>query len=311
MKPAGGNARGLGLPWGAALAALLLALSLAQGPAGAVEPPKPRRIASLNVCTDQLLLLLGLRARLVSVTFLAADPSSSAMPEAARGLHLNRGRAEEILPLRPDLVLAGATAATPTVQLLRRLGHRVVVVPLATRLDDIPRNIETVARATGEQARGRKLIAEFRKELKRITAELPDARKGAAPSAMLFGPGGVTSGAQSLAGAIITAAGFTNGMASFGLAGVGRVSLELVLAARPRLLILSSLKRGHPSLARGLLSHPALGRAPAGRMMIRINHHVWACGTPLVLGAIRRLARIRARLAAQDRLAAQERPIRP
>ena len=234
MKPAGGDARGLGRPWGAALAALLLALSLAQGPAGATEPPKPRRIASLNVCTDQLLLLLGLRARLVSVTFLAADPSSSAMPEAARGLHLNRGRAEEILPLRPDLVLAGATAATPTVQLLRRLGHRVVVVPLATRLDDIPRNIETVARATGEQARGRKLIAEFRKELKRITAELPDTRKGAAPSAMLFGPGCVTSGAQSLAGAIIPAAGCTNGMASFGLAGLGPRSPARVPASPRR-----------------------------------------------------------------------------
>ncbi|MCZ6609490.1 MAG: ABC transporter substrate-binding protein [Alphaproteobacteria bacterium] len=301
MKPVPGKTRGLGRRGATVLAGILLSLSLAHGPAGAGDPPKPRRIASLNVCTDQLLLLLGLRARLVSVTFLAADPSSSAMPEAVRGLNLNRGRAEEILPLRPDLVLAGSTAATPTVQLLRRLGHRVVVVPLATKLDDIPRNIETVARATGEEARGRKLIAEFRNELKRITAGHAAARKGPKPSAMLFGPNGVTSGAHSLAGAVIRAAGFTNSMAALGLAGVGRVPLETVLASRPRLLILSSLKRAHPSLASGLLAHPALGRVFAGRAVIRIHHHVWACGTPLVLGAIRRLALVRARLARQGR----------
>jgi iron complex transport system substrate-binding protein len=307
MKPAMRKGPSVNRRGWAVLATALLTLSLAAGPtlaggrAGAGDASKPRRIASLNVCTDQLLLILGMRKRLVSVTFLAADPSSSAMPEAARGLNLNRGRAEEILPLRPDLVLAGATAATPTVQLLRRLGHRVVVVPLATTLGDIPRNIETVARAVGEGARGKKLIARFNKELKRITAALPAVRENPPPSAMLFGPSGVTSGADSLAGAIITAAGFNNGMTALGLKGVGRVPLETVLAFRPRLLILSSLKVSNPSLAGNLLAHPALGRSFASRAMIRINHHVWACGTPLVLDAIRRLALIRARLVGERR----------
>lgn len=280
----------------AVLAAALLLLPFVAGPAGAGGPPEPRRIASLNVCTDQLLLILGLRPRLVSVTFLAADPSSSAMPEAARGLHFNHGRAEEILPLKPDLVLAGATAATPTVQLLRRLGHRVVVVPLATTLGDIPRNMEIVARAAGVEARARKLIARFLLDLERARAEAPERFEHPPPVAMLFGPNGVTSGADSLAGAIIAAAGFTNGTTALGMKGVGRVPLEKVLEVRPQLLILSSLKVGNPSLAGGLLDHPALKRDLTNRSIIRIHHHVWACGTPLVLGAIRRLSAIRARL---------------
>jgi iron complex transport system substrate-binding protein len=300
MKPATPKFAKLVGRGGAVLAIALFSLFLGPGPAGASDPPKPRRIASLNVCTDQLLLILGLRRRLVSVTFLAADPSSSAMPEAARGLPLNRGRAEEILPLKPDLVLAGATAATPTVQLLTRLGHRVVVVPLATTLGDIPRNIKTVARAAGEDARGQKLIARFQAELNRIAAELALTPEDPRPSAMLFGPSGVTSGAHSLAGAIITAAGFTNGMTALGIKGVGRVPLETVLAFRPRLLILSDLKVDSPSLAGNLLAHPALERSFAGRTMIRINHHVWACGTPLVLDAIHRLARIRVQLVGEE-----------
>lgn len=289
----------------AVLFAALLALTVAAHPAGAAGPPKARRIASLNVCTDQLLLILGLRRRLVSVTFLAADPSSSAMPDSARGLRLNHGRAEEILPLKPDLVLAGATAATPTVQLLQRLGQRVVVVPLATELSDIPRNIRTVAHAAGEDARGAKLVARFRRGLDRILAEAPAQGNSPPPVAMLLGPDGVTSGAHSLAGAVLSAAGFTNAMTALGLKGVGRVSLERVLDVRPQLLILSSLKVDGPSLAEAFLAHPALRHGFAGRTVIAIRHRVWACGTPLVLGAIHRLAAVRARMARKSGAALQ------
>ena len=136
---------------GTAAASAVVALFLAglAGPKAEASSPKPRRIVSLNLCTDQLLLTLGIRSRIASLTFLAADPSASAMAEAARGFPTNRGRAEEVLALNPDLILAGSTAATPTVQLLKRLGHRVVVVPHANTLADIPRNIRTVAKAVG------------------------------------------------------------------------------------------------------------------------------------------------------------------
>ncbi len=290
--------RAAGRGWRALAVALAVpALAL---PALAEGPSKPRRIASLNVCTDQLLLMLGVRERLVSVTFLAADPSSSALAEDARGLRLNRGRAEEILPLDPDLVLAGDTAATPTVTLLRRLGRRVVVVPLARSLADIPHNIEGLARAIGEEAKGRRMIARFRDGLARLVREAPPP-SGPRPVALLVGPNGVTSGESSLAGAIIAAAGFANGAAGLGLTGVGRLPLERVIGAKPDLLILSSLKVEHPSLAGGFVRHPALERAFAGRHRIRIHHHVWACGTPLVLGAIERLIAARAALAGATR----------
>ena len=264
--------------------------------------PKPQRIVSLNVCTDQLLLSLADRARIASLTFLAADPSSSAMAAEAKGLATNRGRAEEILPLRPDLVLAGDTAARTTVQLLQRLGHRVVVVPLARTLADIPRNIGAVARAIGEDTRGARLATRFRRDLGRITAQAGVAPR---PTAILFGPSGVSSGGDSLAGAVIEAAGWANGARGIGLAGVGRISLETVLGLRPQLLILSTLKKEYPSLANGLLRHPALARRLKGRTVIRIHHHRWACGTPHVLGAIRRLARLR------DRLTGGEQRVKP
>lgn len=291
---------GAGAIWGRWVA-LVTACALAAhpGPALADGPAKPRRIASLNVCTDQLALLLGARNRLVSVTFLAVDPSSSAMATQARGLRLNRGRAEEIVPLAPDLVLAGDTAATPTVQMLKRLGFRILVVPLARSLGDIPRNIAMLARAIGEEPRGRAMIARYHDAIARITRAHP-APAGPRPTALLLGPSGVTSGRDSLAGAIIEAAGFANEADGFGVIGVGRLPLERVLGARPDLLILSSLKVSHPSLAAGFIHHPALARASAATRRVRIHHHVWACGTPLVLGAIERLARLRTELGSRS-----------
>jgi len=278
-----------------ALAAAAFAVLALPGPGLADGPAKPRRIASLNVCTDQLALLLGARDRLVSVTFLAADPSSSALAAEARGLRLNRGRAEEIVPLAPDLVLAGDTAAAPGVQMLGRLGFRIKVVPLARNLADIPRNIAILAHAIGEEARGRAMIARFEEGLARVTQTHP-APGGHRPIALLIGPNGVTSGRDSLAGAIIETAGFANGADGFGVLGVGRLPLERVLAARPDVLILSSLKVSHPSLAAGFIRHPALAAASAAATRVSIHHHVWACGTPLVLGAIERLAHLRATL---------------
>ena len=78
-----------------AVALMVLGVAaLKTAPKAQASPLKPKRIVSLNLCTDQLLLTLGLRSRIVSLTFLAADPSASAMAEAARGIATNRGRAE-------------------------------------------------------------------------------------------------------------------------------------------------------------------------------------------------------------------------
>ncbi len=286
---------------GVGAAAVLILLGLAAHPVNAASTPAPRRIVSLNVCTDQLLLMLGVRSRIASLTFLAADPSASAMATAAQGLPTNRGRAEEVLALDPDLILAGSTAATPTVQLLRRLGRRVVVVPLAHTLAHIPLNIRAVARAIGEDARGERLVARFQSDLTRITNR---ARGEPRPRVILLGPGGVSSGAGTLAGAVMEAAGWANAANGLGLIGVGRIPLETALGSRARLVILSSLTQEHPSLAAAFLNHPALIRAFKGQSVIRIRHHLWACGTPHVLTAIRRLARMRERLTARHRVTA-------
>ena len=80
----------------------------------------------MNLCTDQLLLLLAPRERIVSLSHLVADPVHSPLAAQAQGLHLNHGQAEELLPRQPDLVLGGQFSATLASNLLQRFGLPVL-----------------------------------------------------------------------------------------------------------------------------------------------------------------------------------------
>ena len=74
------------------------------------EPSGPRRIVSLNLCTDQLLMLLA-PERIAALSILATDPLLSVMAAEARRYPLVRGDAEEVLRFDPDLVVAAPFAA--------------------------------------------------------------------------------------------------------------------------------------------------------------------------------------------------------
>lgn len=256
------------------------------------QADKPRRIVSINLCTDQLAMLLAPPESIASLSFLAADPASSAMAAQARRFHLNRGAAEEILPLEPDIILTAPYGARATVALLRRLGHRVYELPLGQSLDDVPRQIRALAKILGEEARGEDLIATFNARLRAIA---PPAA-GTRPIAVLYAPNGITSGANSLPEATMAAAGFDNLATLKGIDGVGRIGLEEIVAARPDALILSRLSLEYPSLAQRSLQHPALAASVPKNAAIAVPHHVWACAIPQIADAVEALAALRARL---------------
>ena len=93
-----------------------------------VAPAQPQRVVSMNLCTDQLAMMLAAPSQLLSVSFLASDPQASVMAEDAKSYEANYGRAEEIYLLDPDLVLAGSYTNPATDDILRRLNVPVVVM---------------------------------------------------------------------------------------------------------------------------------------------------------------------------------------
>jgi hypothetical protein len=90
---------------------------------GLAQDPLPT-VASLNVCTDQLAMALAAPGQLKTVSALARDPMLSAMPDEAKAYPVNRGLAEEVFTLKPDLIVTGTFSLHNTTGLLKRLGFR-------------------------------------------------------------------------------------------------------------------------------------------------------------------------------------------
>lgn len=89
----------------------LLALALAGALPAAAQPPA--RVVSMNLCTDQLAMLIAAPGQLVSVSHVARDPVSSALAEQAQAYPVNHGSAEEIFLLAPTSSSRAPSTAPP------------------------------------------------------------------------------------------------------------------------------------------------------------------------------------------------------
>lgn len=262
----------------------------------------PQRVVSLNVCTDQLAVLLLPPERIAAVSFLARDPDISYVAAQAAALPAVLGTAEEIIPLRPDLVLVGRFTTRPTVRLLRARGIPVLELDLAGSFDDIRAQVRQVARTLDVAARGEELLAEMDR---RLAEAAPESSETPAPRLLTFAPGGFTAGGGTLSDAVMRAAGFANYAAARGLKGYGYLPIEIVAADPPEALVGGRERPGYPSMAGRLLSHPALARSIPEQARIRIPGSLWSCGGPFTAEAVTRLAAARRALqAAESRVAA-------
>jgi len=257
--------------------------------AGPALAEGPARVVSINLCTDQLAMLLADPGQLLSVTHLASDPLSSSMVDQAQAYPVNRGQAEQVFLLRPDLVLAGSYSALGTVDLLRRLGVEVVQVPPVTSLSEVSAQIRAVGAALGQAARAEAMAQAFEADLATLAVPGPKA------TAAFYHPNGYTTGDGTLADEVLDLTGFSNVGADAGVTGGGILPLERLVVAGPQVIVTSTPYPG-ASRSEEILQHPAL--AAIGAAQGARTDADWVCGTPYLVRAVRRMAELRARLAA-------------
>jgi iron complex transport system substrate-binding protein len=257
---------------------MAFALGLSVMPTLAQDTP-PRRVVSMNLCTDQLAMLIAGEGQLHSVSVLASDPRSSAMARQAEALVTNHALAEEIFLMEPDLVLAGTFSSRATVGLLRRLGFRVEEFAPATSFDDVRDHIARIGELLHRQQRAAELIAEVDAGLARLASGPQSGRTIA-----LYEPNSYTAGSGTLANEIFTAAGLVNIAERLGIAGSARLPLEQLIMAKPDLIGRSSSDYGAPALAQENLVHPAF-RALAVQQVVDLPVAKMICGAPFTLDA--------------------------
>ncbi len=249
-------------------------------------------VVSLNVCTDQLAMLIAGPGQLLSVSALSRDPMLSALHEQSHAWPANRGLAEEVLEKKPDVVVTGTFTLHNTTALLRHLGFDVAEFAPAVSLDNIRGNIARMGALLHRRDRAAELVRQFDVALDAIATENAACALTRKPGVLTFGHNGVTEGNGTLQNAVIEAAGFENLGARGGAAGMNYISLETLLSLRPDLVLVPKGLEA-PSLAARQFHHPALKSLLSGVVSGAVDGALWACGGPFTAKAVEELAQLR------------------
>lgn len=265
---------------GAALGVLLIAGLSAWGAGGAVmDPPgkrgnpwrigtpsaarygKARRVASVNVGTDEILLSLLPPERILAVTPLADDPDISSVTGLAK---MVKGRvtmeAERILALEPDLLIVPPYTRREVLAQLEEGGMEILRIPDCHTLDDIRAHLRFLGEALGEPERAEALVA----EMDGVLAEVRRRTEGLSRPRVLFvGTNGDTMGRGTNFDLLVEAAGGINVAAEAGIVGRGPIPVEKALALDPDIILVSGYRRG--AKAKGMGVRPELAADPAWR----------------------------------------------
>ena len=268
--------------WGIAVLLLLM-----MGPAYAGSINKsPRRVVSMNLCTDQLAMLIGGPGQLYSVSHFASQPDASVLAKEARRYVTNHGLAEEIFLMRPDLIIAGTFSTRVTVSLLRRLGFHVEEFSPAASFADIRRNIRYMGRILGRKTRAENLVQAF-----------DEAIGGASRHGKLRGIAALyyaksyTSGGGTLAAEVVEYADLINLGSKLGFSGVTKLPLEVLVMSKPDLIIRGSEGGKSPARAQEVFMHPALRALSHGPGRAAVADKYWICGAPFTAKAVSQLAK--------------------
>lgn len=233
------------------------------------------------MCLDQLLVMLVPKQRIASVTYLSTHPQLSLISHRLDGISINHGLAEELVPLAPDLILAGEFGAGEAVQLLEQLGFPVRRLALPRNLADISDHILELGSLVGASDAAAGMVSAIQQQL----AEVDQIRQSLAsqPTAVWYSANGVLAAGGTLEHELMERAGYRNLAAERGHTDFVRLDLEQLLSWQPHIIIVEAGYTGHFSLASEYLQHPALGQRSR---LLRLPAALSVCSAPVVAEAL-------------------------
>jgi iron complex transport system substrate-binding protein len=257
-------------------------------------------VASINLCTDQLLMTLADPEQILGLSPYARDPARSWDVAKASQFPPLSGEAEDVLVLGPDIVVAGRYTKRATRELLREKGLRVVEFDPARSLDDAKKQLRQMGELVRHPDRA---LAEI-KRLDAAIARLRDVASGKSYRVLAVSRRGWVSGGESLTTSLLSAAGLTNAGGEIGLKAGGYASLEAIVALKPDFILVSDGGDFAEDEGRAFLLHPALERLYPDEKRIVIPERLTICGGPMLSEALDRLAAELQRVALGPRPAA-------
>lgn len=248
------------------------------------DKPALPTVVSINLCADQLVLAFADDSQILSLSHLSHDPAGSVYADMAKRYPTNTGHVEEVLPLQPDLVIAGQYTSRYTLQLLESVGLRVEILPIADSIEALQDNVLQVSRWLGRPEVGQQEVARMQQQLAALSSVTESK-----PRAAVYDPNGYTVGDNSLRGQSLKLAGWHNVATDKGIGSYGSLSLESLITLAPDALFESPYSPDTWSRGQALSVHPALKHRGLKTKVISIPSSQTICGGPWTVDLIREL----------------------
>lgn len=198
----------------------------------------PQRIVSLAPSVTELLFALGVGDKVVGVTRWCNYPAAARKLPKVGDVSLSE---EQIVVLRPDLIVGDGALERPFLDRLAKLGWPVLAVR-PQRVAEVARALSLLGRATGVPEAGEKAARQYRERLAKLSAEgarLARRPGGPVRTFVWLDPDGLyTAGPGTFLDELITLAGGRN------IAGEARtpwplLSEETLLLADPEVIVVT------------------------------------------------------------------------
>ncbi|MFC7290427.1 ABC transporter substrate-binding protein [Hirschia litorea] len=242
---------------------------------------RPMRIVSLDFCSDQYVLKLVDRDRILGVSP-DAKKQFSYMRDTADGIASIKPIAEDVILKKPDLVVRSYGGGPNAAHFFEQAGIPVLNVGWANDLDGVKRVISEMSAGLGESEKGNQIIAQMDDRLNAIQSSSGDV------TALYMTPTGVTSGAGSLVHEMLLAAGLTNFQ---DLPGWRSLPLERLAYEQPDIIAAAFFesKTNHKD-AWSAMRHPVAKEQMIEQPTVMLQGAWTACGSWFLLDAIEALA---------------------
>lgn len=245
------------------------------------------RIASMNVCTDQLLLPLADPEQILGLSPFSRDAWQSWAADDARKYPRLSGGAEDVLVLKPDVVVASLFDKRSTRELLKAQGLRVTEFSVPRNADEVKAQIRKMGEIAGHSDRATA-------EIVRIDGAVGRARNVVLEkhySVLPLSRRGWVFGKDSLISSLLSEVGLFNAAADLELGTGGFASLETIVKTRPDLLVVSEAGDRAEDDGRAFLLHPALERFYPLEKRIVLPERLTVCGGVMLAEALDVLVR--------------------
>lgn len=203
-------------------------------------PSKPKRILTFAMYTDQIVLGLVTSDHLVGINTLMDDPVLSNVVPIAKRITKKIGDpgAEEVLSMKPDVVIVSDWTQAEKIQSMRDLGLKVVSVKSPETIQDAKEAVSQVAAAIGEPEKGKQLIGMMDKKLAEIrekTSKIkPEQRKNIVLLSLMTAYGGAGCAYDDAC----REANVINGIAAAGLKTGQQLTKEMLIKINPDIMLM-------------------------------------------------------------------------